>query len=488
MKLENLLIGLDVSEITGTPEGRVITGIEYDSRKVKKDSLFIAIKGYTADGHNFIPAAVKNGASVIVYEKNGFVDSTILSDENIVKVVVDNSRKAFADISNKFYGQPTEKLNLIGITGTKGKTTTSYYVKKILETAGFKTGLVGTIANYIGSRQIYTTLTTPEASDLNNLFNDMLNEGCTHAVMEVSSHSLVLHRVSGLNFRGAIFTNITSDHLDFHLNFEEYLKAKKILFDVLTHEAFIVYNADDNNSGSLLADTQAKKYSYGTKPDANFRLENINYNLDGTRFDLVYDKNKYGIKTRLVGEFNAYNAAAAFAVCLLSGIEADKAVEGIATTPQVPGRFETIHHKNRKVIIDYSHTADSIEKALLAIHNIVKGERSIYTVFGCGGNRDKSKRPVMGEIASSLSDKVYVTSDNPRFEEPMDIIKDILKGISKNNFEVIENREDAIKQAIEKSEDNSVILIAGKGHETYQEIKGIRNHFSDKETAEKYLA
>lgn len=487
MKLSDLINGISLYEITGDPFKADVTSIAYDSRKVQKDSIFIAIKGFNTDGHIFISAAVKNGASVVVFEKGNPVDPVILSNEKIVKIRVNDSRKAFAEISNVFYGNPSEKLNLIGITGTKGKTTTSFYVKNILETAGFKTGLIGTIANYIGDRQLYTALTTPETSDLNNLFNEMIVEKCSHAVMEVSSHSLVLHRVTGLNFKGTIFTNITSDHLDFHLNFEEYLRAKKILFDMLLPDSFIVYNADDEHSYSLLRDTRGKKYSYGLNEESFFRMSKVEYDLEGTQFELLYNGKRFRLNTRLVGEFNAYNAAAAFAVCVLSGIDPTVAVEGIRTTPQVPGRFETVHHKNRKIIVDYSHTADSLEKALLAIHNIVKDERPIYTVFGCGGNRDKTKRPIMGEIASRLSKRVIVTSDNPRFEEPMDIITDILKGIDNDNFEVIENREEAIKKVITMSEENSVILIAGKGHETYQEIKGIRNHFSDKEVAEKYL-
>lgn len=487
INLKELLKNITNAELTGNLSDQLINGIAYDSRKVKPGYLFVAIKGFNTDGHNFIPAALNNGASVLVVEKQSRNIPEIDSDQNII-ISVDDTRKAFAEIASAFYGFPSEKLNLIGITGTKGKTTTSFFVKNILETAGYKTGLIGTIANYIGKRQLYTALTTPETSDLNSLFNEMLNEGCTHAVMEVSSHALVLHRVTGLRFKGAIFTNITSDHLDFHLNFDEYLKAKKMLFDMLSPEAYVIYNTDDKNSSALLKDTKGKTFSFGSKSGSAFMLKNVKYDLEGTAFEVSYNEKVYNIKTRLIGEFNAYNAAAAFAVTVLSGIDPMSAIEGIKSTPQVPGRFETIHHRNRKVIVDYSHTADSLEKALLAIHNIVHEKRPIYTVFGCGGNRDKTKRPIMGEIASRLSTKVFVTTDNPRFEEPMDIINDILHGIKKDNFETIENREQAIRRAIEQSEENAVILIAGKGHETYQEIKGVRSHFSDKEMAEKYLS
>lgn len=487
MKLSELLTNIKKYDIKGNPDEREVTSLAYDSRKVQKNSLFVSIKGYNTDGHKFIAAAIRNGASAVVIEKDATVDEDILSDDRIVKIIVDDSRKSFAEISNIFYSNPSEKLTLIGITGTKGKTTTSYFIKNILEVNGHKTGLIGTIANYIGSRQIYTALTTPESSDLNSLFNDMTTEGCTHAVMEVSSHSLVLNRVAGLNFNGAIFTNITSDHLDFHFNFEEYFKAKKMLFDMLTQEAIIVYNTDDKHSGFLLLDTKGQKYSFGQNKGADFLINNVKYNLEGTDFDILYRSETFKLRTLLVGEFNAYNAAAAFAITVLLGIDPATVVEGITSTPQVPGRFEIIHSGDRKVIIDYSHTADSLEKTLIAIQNIVKNERPIYTVFGCGGNRDKSKRPIMGEIASRLSKKVFVTSDNPRFEEPGEIINNIIKGIEKNNFEVVENREDAIRQAILNSEENAVILIAGKGHENYQEIKGIRNHFSDKEIAETFL-
>ncbi|MDP4195729.1 MAG: UDP-N-acetylmuramoyl-L-alanyl-D-glutamate--2,6-diaminopimelate ligase [Bacteroidota bacterium] len=488
MELTKLVNSLKVIQLVGEVERKDIESITYDSRKVKKNTLFVAISGFSTDGHKFILDAISKGATAVILENNNAIPEDIFIHRNVTKILVQNSRQALADASNAFFKQPTNLLEVIGITGTKGKTTTSYFIKNILETEGKKSGLIGTIANYIGNKQIYTAMTTPESSDLNQLFADMLSEGCSHCVMEVSSHSLVLKRVSSIDFKTAVFTNLTSDHLDFHGTVEEYLKAKKILFDNLNSEAKVIYNADDENALKIISDTKAKCFSYGTKSGSDFLLSNISYDLSGTTFDINYNGQLFKLKTSLVGAFNASNAAAAFAFGLLSGYNADSVVKAIETTPQVPGRFETIEHKMKKVIIDYSHTADSLEKALLAIHNIVKDSRPIYTVFGCGGNRDKTKRPVMGEIASRLSNKAFVTSDNPRFEDPMEIISDILKGINKPNFEVIENREEAIKKAILNSEENAVILIAGKGHENYQEIKGVRNHFSDKETAEKYLA
>jgi UDP-N-acetylmuramoyl-L-alanyl-D-glutamate--2,6-diaminopimelate ligase len=305
--------------------------------------------------------------------------------------------------------------------------------------------------------------------------------------MEVSSHSLELKRVHNLHFSEALFTNITSDHLDFHGSFESYFKAKKILFDNLAPESFVICNADDNHGRSIVKDSKAKVFYYGTSSYTDFRMKDIQFDLSGTSFEILYNKNKYIVSTSLAGEFNAYNACAAFAGSVLMGINEEEASIGIRTTKHVPGRFEIITNGNKKVIIDYSHTADSLRKALEAIKKINKDNNPDYTVFGCGGNRDKTKRPVMGKIASELSSKVFVTSDNPRFEDPLSIINEIKNGISGNNFEIVENREEAIKKAIEDTESGAVILIAGKGHENYQEIKGIRNHFSDKETAQKYL-
>ena len=487
MELTQLLNSVKVIQVIGEVQRQDISGIYYDSRKVIKNSVFVAVKGYKTDGHNYILDAINKGAIAIILEDNSRVPDDIFTHGKIAKILVNNSRIALAEFSNAFFKEPSQKLKLIGITGTNGKTTTSYFIKKILETSGKKVGLVGTISNFIGSLEINSSLTTPEANDLNALLLEMYNDGCTYAVMEVSSHSLSLNRVYGLNFSAGVFTNITSDHLDFHETFENYLNAKKILFESLTQSAFGIYNIDDANCNVLIKDSKAQLFSYGALPNADFILKDINFDLNGTSFSILYNNKNYSVTTSLIGEFNAYNACAAFAVCVLLGINEDEAIEGIKNTIQVPGIFEVIGNGNKKIVIDYSHTADSLEKALLAIKKIVKDELPIYTVFGCGGNRDKSKRPIMGKIASELSKQAIITSDNPRFENPFVIIDEIKKGIEKNNCIVIENREEAIKFAVENSEDNAVILIAGKGHENYQEINGIRNHFSDKEVAEKYL-
>jgi len=487
MELTELLNSVKAIQVAGEVQRKDISGIFYDSRKVVKNSVFAAIKGYNTDGHKFILDAINKGAIAIILEDNESIPDDIFTHEKIAKILVKDSRAALAEISNSFYKEPSKKLRLIGITGTNGKTTTSYFIKSILETAGNRVGLIGTISNFIGSNEIKSSLTTPESNDLNELFWEMINDGCSHAVMEVSSHSLVLKRVHCLHFSEAVFTNITSDHLDFHRTFENYLEAKKILFDNLSESSSGIYNSDDRNSLALIKNSRAKLFSYGALVNSDFLLKDIRFDLSGTTFTVEHNGESFNAYTSLVGEFNAYNAGAAFTAVFLLGISPDKIIEGIKNTKQVPGRFEVIGNGMKKVVVDYSHTADSLEKALWAVRKIVNDKHPVYTVFGCGGNRDKTKRPIMGKIAAELSKKVFITSDNPRFEEPLSIIEDIKKGIKKNNFEVIENREEAIKTAIKNSEDDAVILIAGKGHETYQEIKGIRNHFSDKEIAEKYL-
>ncbi len=487
MQLTQLINSVNAIQVIGEVQRQDVSGIFYDSRKVIKNSVFAAIKGFKTDGHDFILDAINKGAIAVILENNLIVPDEIFIHSNVAKILVKNSRIALAEISNSFFKEPSKNLRLIGITGTNGKTTTSYFIKSILETAGEKVGLMGTIANYIGDKIIKSSLTTPESNEINELLYKMVSQGCAYAVMEVSSHSLVLNRVYGLQFSSAVFTNITSDHLDFHLTFENYFFAKKMLFDSLTQSAFGVYNLDDKSGRAMVSDSKARLFLYGTSSNAVFILRNINFDLNGTTFTVEHKNKTYSASTSLVGEFNAYNATAAFAATVLLGASEETAIEGIKKTKQVPGRFEVLGSGNKKVIVDYSHTADSLEKALLAIKKIVKDEQPVYTVFGCGGNRDKTKRPVMGKIASDLSKKIFITSDNPRSENPFQIIEEIKTGINKNNYEVIENREEAIHFAIENSEDNAVILIAGKGHEDYQEINGVRNHFSDKEIAEKYL-
>ena len=487
MELTQLLNSVHVIQVTGEVQRKDVASIVYDSRKVQKSSLFVAVKGFQNDGHRFLQEAINKGAIGVVVEDNNSIPDDLIHHAQISKILVNDSRKALAELSKGFYKDPTKSLKLIGITGTNGKTTSTFILKNILQSTGYKTGLIGTIANYIGDEKVDSKLTTPESNDLNRMFYDMIQSGCEYAVMEVSSHSLVLNRVHGLDFKAAIFSNITSDHLDFHKTFEEYFEAKKILFDGLKEKSFAIVNSDDKNSKKMVNDSKSKVFSYGVSENSDFQIKNITYDLNGTEFTITNNKIDYKIHTTLIGTFNAYNATSAFATAYCLGLDADQIIDGIKTAPQVPGRFEVLGKGNKKAIVDYSHTADSLEKALQAVREIVKDKNEVVTVFGCGGDRDKTKRPVMGKVASDLSDKVIVTSDNPRTENPFEIIEDIKKGISKNNFAVEENREEAIKKAIQSSTDNAVILIAGKGHENYQEINGLRNHFSDREVALKYL-
>lgn len=487
MLLSELLNNIKIVQVVGNPAALEVSGVEYDSRKVDDGSVFVAIKGFKTDGHLFIQDVLNKKAVAIVVENNDAIPDSLVSHFKAIKILVNDSRQALAEISNAFFEEPSKKLRLIGITGTNGKTTTSYFLKHIYETSGYKVGLIGTISNSIGNEKIESKLTTPESNDLNRMLNQMERSSCDFVVMEVSSHSLALKRVHGLYFAFAVFTNITAEHLDFHSDFGNYLNAKKILFDRLPISASAIYNNDDLHSIDVIKDCHSLKYSFGTKNDSNFRIYDINCDLSGTSFSINYEKKHYTLKTSLVGDFNAYNAAGAFAAAKLSGIKDETITEGILTTPQVPGRFEVLSNGTRKVVIDYSHTPDSLEKTLLVIRKITGKKNPVYTVFGCGGNRDKLKRPLMGKIATELSDQVIVTSDNPRNENPSTIIDEIKSGITNDNYSVIEERASAIEEAIKNSGKNSVILIAGKGHEDYQEINGVRHHFSDKEVARKIL-
>ncbi len=487
MKMSELLNNIRTVQVTGTLDTE-IEDIVIDSREVKDKSLFVAIKGFNADGHKFVNDAILKGATAVVVENPEAIPVGLTSQENVAQIVVENSRRALAEISHVFYNRPSEKLKLIGITGTKGKTTTSYYVKSVLDYLKIKSGLIGTNKYIVDGKEFPSKLTTPEANKINWLMNEMVKTGCEYCVMEVSSHSIALHRVDYLDFDFAVFTNITSDHMDFHGTFEDYLNTKKSFFSYLSSDSIAVVNSDDENWKNIIGDSKAKYFTYGSSNDADFRIKNIEYDLDGTRFNIEYENQTYSVNTRLIGRFNAYNATAAFSVLVLSGLNAENIRDGINLTPQVPGRFEVFGEGDKKVIVDYSHTADSLKEALLAIHHIVKGERKIYTVFGCGGDRDRKKRPVMGKIAEELSDMVIVTSDNPRSENPMDIINEITKGMTGKNYKIIEDREEAIRQAILESPDNAVVLVAGKGHENYQEIKGERKYFSDKDVVLKYLS
>jgi UDP-N-acetylmuramoyl-L-alanyl-D-glutamate--2,6-diaminopimelate ligase len=486
MELTDLINALKVIQVAGDVQRKEISRIVYDSRAVSSNSIFVAIKGYKFDGHNYIIDAINKGAAAIILDNDSVVPEEIFIHSNVTKILVKDSRVALAELSKSFFKDPSSKINLIGVTGTNGKTTTTWLIKNIFDNAGVKTGLIGTIANCIGDTKIESKLTTPESSDLNYLLHQMIIENCNVVAMEVSSHSLFLNRTYGLNFKYAVFTNITPDHLDFHQTFENYINAKKILFDRLSEKSLAVVNVDDENFNKIIKDCKGKILRYGKSNSADYRISDITIDLTGTRFNLIYQNDVYQVELPLIGEFNAYNATAAFAICHNEGIDTDTIIQGLKNSKQVPGRFEIVSSPKKKVIVDYSHTPDSLEKAIQSLRKIV-GKNKIITVFGCGGDRDKTKRPIMGKIATELSDEVIITSDNPRTENPKSIIDDILKGIDKSNYKVIENREEAIKTAIQDADENTSILIAGKGHENYQEINGVRYHFSDTEIARKYL-
>lgn len=490
MRLVEILNNVSNALVKGSPERIEISKLSIDSRDTDEDTLFFAIKGFKVDGHSFIPEVISKGTKAIVANKESKLPDDLFRLNECALILVDDTRKTLAEISNIFFNQPSRKLKLIGITGTKGKTTTAYLIKNILDNAGYDSGLIGTVENIIGDEKITSRLTTPESHEINRYLSEMVKKGIEYCVMEVSSHSLALHRVDNLDFDFAVFTNLTSDHMDFHESKEHYLKSKKILFDDLNEEAWVVFNADDENHSELIRDSIAHLVSFGAHGKYDFNISNLKYDFEGSQFTLSTKNNSIDIRTSLVGEFNIYNAAAAVSVCSILGLNSSQITEGIASLKHIKGRFEVISGFTKKVIIDFSHTADSLKEALLAVNEInnqLNPKKEIITVFGCGGNRDKTKRPLMGKHATELSDFVFITSDNPRDEDPMSIIDDILKGVEKDNFKVIEDREEAIKTAILGSKPDSIILIAGKGHETYQIVKGVKSHFSDREKAEKYL-
>jgi UDP-N-acetylmuramoyl-L-alanyl-D-glutamate--2,6-diaminopimelate ligase len=491
VKLENLIDGLQIIQLAGEVERKDIGMICYDSRKVVKNSIFVAIKGFNFDGHNFIMEAIAKGATAIVLEDDSKVSNDYLIHQNITKILVKDSRKALAHLSKNFFRNPSQRIKVIGVTGTNGKTSVTYFVKSILENAGKKTGLIGTIANYIGNEIIPSERTTPESLELNQLLDRMANEGCEFCVVEVSSHSLELHRVFGIDFKVGVFTNLTQDHLDFHQTMENYFLAKKKLFDALSKDSLAISNYDNEYGEKILKDTKARIIFYGSSEKCNYRFENVSFTFDGIKFDLVYQGEKIPIQSNITGTFNTYNLLAAISVCRELGVELDVIKSAVQNLKQVPGRFELVGNYPVKVIIDYAHTHDALENVLNTIRTILKSNNSnakVITVFGAGGDRDRTKRPKMGKVVQSLSDLAIVTSDNPRFENLQQIFDDILSGMKKDETViVIEDREEAIKKSIKLANEGDVVLIAGKGHETYQIVKNQRIPFDDKKVAEKYL-
>ena len=462
-----------------------ITGLHYDSRKIKPGNIFFAIKGLKDDGNKFVTDAINNGAVMIFTEED-------INMQSAVPTVKSNEiRKLMAEYSGIFYGDPSSKLKLIGITGTNGKTTTSYLIRSFLNDAGYSTGLLGTIDYQVGNQKTESKLTTPDSVEVNMMLSEMVNSGTQFCIMEVSSIALVMDRVYGLKFDTAVYTNLTSEHLDFHKDMENYFEAKKILFDNLQESAKAISNSDDLYGQSIMENCRAKKFFYSGKNESDLRSFNEKLSLSGLEFDVKWNGRTYTLKSNLTGRFNIYNILASVSTVLQYDIDMTMIQSSLLKFQEVSGRFNRIKLPNGAIaVIDYSHTSDSLKNAIESAREIVDEEKKfgkVITIFGCGGNKDRTKRPVMGELATGLSDRAIITSDNPRFEEPMDIIDEIISGIKdKKNFEVIENREEAIKKGLEISREGDIVLICGKGHETYQEVKGVRTHFDDKEIVGKY--
>ncbi|MBI4823640.1 MAG: UDP-N-acetylmuramoyl-L-alanyl-D-glutamate--2,6-diaminopimelate ligase [Nitrospirae bacterium] len=458
-----------------------IRQINYDSRKVMPGDLFVALKGLNLDGHDFIPDAIKRGASTVICENK---------QSAIPFIQVPDTRSSLAFVSNNFYERPSERLSVIGITGTNGKTTTSYLIKSILEKSGKKTGLIGTINYVIGDRSFPAPHTTPEALEFQSLLFEMLKAGLSHTVSEVSSHALSLKRVDYTRFSVAVFTNLTRDHLDFHGTMKEYFEAKKRLFvELLDKNGTAVINIDDPYGKELIRHTKAKVITYGIQKAAELKAVDIENSVDGISFVIRHGESNFRVNSPMVGIPNVYNILSSTAVSLSMGIKWDVIKTAIKETGNVKGRFEKVSlGQDFLCVVDYAHTEDALRMLILTARDVTPKQRGrVITVFGCGGQRDRGKRPLMGSSATELSDIVYITSDNPRAEEPMEIIKDILSGITKENYHIVPDRSSAIRQAVMEAGTEDSVIIAGKGHEDYQETKGKRLPFSDRQEAEKAI-
>ena len=464
--------------MTADPEMQ-ICAVKYDSRKVMAGDMFVAVNGFVSDGNSFIPMAVEKGAAVIVTAKE--------PEQNVPYVLVESDRLALTQIGANFYGRPAQKLKLIGVTGTNGKTSVTLLTKHVLEkTLGVKVGLIGTMVNMIGDVSIPAERTTPESLDLHELFAQMVQAGCTYAVMEVSSHAIALDRVGGVHFEVAAFTNLTEDHLDFHKTMEDYCDTKAKLFSRCDKA---VANADDTWFARMCADTRAQMLTTAVTGNGDLRAENLKLLSDGVSFTAVTKETKSDVRLNIPGKFTVYNALSVLAIAMQAGIPLEAAADALKDAQGVKGRVEVVPTPGKPytVLIDYAHTPDGLENVLSSVKGFCKGR--LIAVFGCGGDRDPIKRPIMGKIGTDIADVAIITSDNPRTEEPMKIISDILAGVEtgKNNYEVIENRVSAIHRAMDIAEKHDIIVLAGKGHETYQQIQNVKYHLDEREVVAAYL-
>ncbi len=475
MKLKTLVNRLDVLEVKGDME-RDICGVQIDSRQVADGHLFIAVRGTVADGHNYIGKALEKGAVAILCE-------TIPedADEKVTYVKVENTEQVVGQVATTFYGDPTSKMKLVGVTGTNGKTTIATVLYEMFRYMGHKVGLLSTVCNYIDGEAIPTEHTTPDPITLNALLAQMVEVGCEYVFMEVSSHSIVQNRIGGLTFAGGLFTNITRDHLDYHKTFENYIKAKKLFFDRLPKEAFAITNVDDKNGMVMVQNTQAQVKTCSVHSPADFKAKIIECHFEGMYLNI----NGKEVGVQFIGKFNVSNLLAVYGAAIMLGKDEQEVLVALSAMKPVNGRFEALRSPSGyTAIVDYAHTPDALENVLNAIHGVLDGKGEVITVCGAGGNRDKGKRPLMAREAVKQSDRVIITSDNPRFEEPQDIINDMLAGLDEEQMKkviAIVDRRQAIKTACMMAKSGDVILVAGKGHEDYQDVKGVKHHFDDKE-------
>ncbi|MDO5522447.1 MAG: UDP-N-acetylmuramoyl-L-alanyl-D-glutamate--2,6-diaminopimelate ligase [Bacteroidia bacterium] len=482
MQLSKLIENCKIVSLHGERDVEV-ESITSDSRQVQRGSLFIAVEGINTDGHDYIGKAIEQDVLVVVYDKPMFEEYF----SRVTYVQVENSSVALAQIASRWFDNPSEQLKLVGITGTNGKTTVATTLHRMFLQLGYGAGLLSTVANYINNDVFPTTHTTLDPITLNSFLRKMVDAGCEYAFMEVSSHAVHQNRVHGLRFVGGVYTNLTQDHLDYHKNMLEYRNVKKAFFDSLPQTAFALTNSDDKNGPVMVQNTKAQKHTYSVKGLADFKARILEKHFDGTEIEI----NERQLIVQFVGVFNVYNLLAVYGTAVLLGQEPEEVLRVLSLLKPVAGRFQTIRSpKNITAIVDYAHTPDALSNVLSAIHEVLAQKGHIITVVGCGGNRDRTKRPIMAREAVEQSNKVILTSDNPRFEEPQDIIDDMVAGLDdaqrRTTLSILDRRE-AIKTACALANPGDVILVAGKGHEDYQEIKGVKHHFDDKEEIEKIM-
>ncbi len=481
IELKEILYKVAIDAVVGNTTTS-INKIEFDSRKVEQDDVFVAIRGAISDGHDFIEKAINQGAVVVICESKPEI-----TVDGITYVIVEDTQVALAIMASNYYGSPSENLKLVGVTGTNGKTTIATLLYQLFKKAGFKVGLLSTVKILVDTKEYKATHTTPDSLTINRCLKEMNETGVEYCFMEVSSHGIHQKRTAGLEFAGGIFTNLSHDHLDYHNTFKEYRDVKKVFFDGLSTEAFALVNKDDKNGAFMLQNTKAKSHSYALRSYADYRGQILENSLGG----LLLKLNDHEVWTKLIGSFNAYNLLAIFGTAELLGLETMETLRLLSSLESVSGRFQyLISDEKITAIVDYAHTPDALKNVLQTVNDIRTNNETLITVVGCGGDRDKMKRPVMGNIAAKLSNKVIFTSDNPRTENPNQIIEDIEKGVEPQDYKKtlsITDRKQAIKTACQLAEKNDIILIAGKGHETYQEINGERTDFNDFEIVKEEL-